>query len=75
VLFEPLQSLLKVMQHLVAKHGQFLHGKEEFFAIHLQQFTVTNGHGSAEAAVLWIHQGHQQQPTGEPASQLGLDCR
>jgi len=44
------------MHHLQAKHGQFLHGKQEFLAIHLQQLTVARGYGSAEAAMLWIHQ-------------------
>ena len=45
------------MQHLQAKHGQFLHGKQEFSTIHLQQLTVTNGYGSAEAAMFRTQQG------------------
>jgi hypothetical protein len=36
LLFEPLQTLLQVMHHLKAKHGQLLHGKQKFFAVHLQ---------------------------------------
>ena len=44
------------MQHLQAKHRQFLQSKQEFFSVHLQQLTVAKGHGSAEAAMLWFHQ-------------------
>jgi hypothetical protein len=36
LLFEPLQTLLQVMHHLKAEHGQLLHGKQKFFAVHLQ---------------------------------------
>ena len=45
------------MQHLQAEHRQFLQGKQEFLAVHLQQLTITKGHGSAQPAMLWIDQG------------------
>ena len=51
------------MHHLQTKHRQFLQGKQEFSAVHLQQLSVAKGHGSAEAAMLWIHQGSNTKRT------------
>jgi hypothetical protein len=53
---EPLKALLQIVQHLKAKHGEFLHGKQKFFAVHQQQFTFAAGHSCAKAAMGGIHQ-------------------
>lgn len=45
------QALIQIVQHLQAKHGKLLHGKQELFPIHLQQLRIADGGGQPLACV------------------------